>query len=112
MFARTIVSAFTSDPGVADVATFGLRMVAAGFPFFAFGGVVTQAFNGAGDTWTPTKINLGVFWLFEIPLAWALASRTSAGYRGVFIAVSVAYTVLAFVSAGLFRRGRWKLKHV
>jgi len=112
VFARTIVSAFTTDAGVADVATFGLRMVAAGFPFFAFGGVVTQAFNGAGDTWTPTKINLGVFWVFEIPLAWVLASRTGAGYRGVFIAVSVAYTVLAFVSAGLFRRGKWKLKHV
>ncbi|MFI5233930.1 MAG: MATE family efflux transporter [Gemmatimonadales bacterium] len=112
LFARTIVAAFTTDPGVADVATFGLRAVAAGFPFFAFGGVLTQAFNGAGDTWTPTKINLGVFWLFEIPLAWVLASRTGAGYRGVFIAVSVAYTVLALVSAVLFRRGRWKVKHV
>ncbi len=112
VFARPIIAAFTTDPGVADVATFGLRAVAAGFPFFAFGGVVTQAFNGAGDTWTPTKINLGVFWLFEIPFAWVLASRTEAGYRGVFIAVAVAYTVLAFVSAGLFRRGKWKLKHV
>jgi putative MATE family efflux protein len=112
VFARTIISAFTTDPGVADVAVFGLRAVAAGFPFFAYGGVVTQAFNGAGDTWTPTKINLGVFWLFEIPLAWVLAARPGVGYRGVFIAVAVAYTVLAFVSAGLFRRGKWKLKHV
>ncbi len=112
VFARPIISAFTADPGVADVATFGLRAVAAGFPFFAFGGVVTQAFNGAGDTWTPTKVNLGVFWLFEIPFAWMLASRTGAGYRGVFIAVSVAYAVLAVVSAALFRRGKWKLKHV
>jgi putative MATE family efflux protein len=112
VFARTIISAFTTDPGVADVAVFGLRAVAAGFPFFAYGGVVTQAFNGAGDTWTPTKINLAVFWLFEIPLAWVLAARPGVGYRGVFIAVAVAYTVLAFVSAGLFRRGKWKLKHV
>jgi putative MATE family efflux protein len=112
VFARVIVSAFTHDAGVADVAAFGLRVVAAGFPFFAFGGVVTQAFNGAGDTWTPTKINLGVFWLFEIPFAWVLATQSGAGYRSVFIAVTAAYTVLAGVSAALFRRGGWKRKHV
>jgi putative MATE family efflux protein len=112
VFARTIVGAFTQDAGVADVATFGLRAVAAGFPFFAYGGVVTQAFNGAGDTWTPTKINLGVFWVFEIPFAWFVATQTGAGYRGVFIAVTAAYSVLAVVSAALFRRGRWKAKRV
>jgi putative MATE family efflux protein len=110
--ARVIVSAFTKDAGVADVATFGLRAVAAGFPLFAFGMVLTQAFNGAGDTWTPTKINLGVFWAFEIPLAWTIATRTSLGYRSVFIAVLAAYTLLAGVSTILFRRGSWKLKHV
>ena len=112
VFARVIVSAFTKDAGVADAATFGLRTVAAGFPMFAFGMVLTQAFNGAGDTWTPTKINLGVFWLFEIPFAWWLASQTGVGYRAVFIAVLAAYVVLAAVSAVLFRRGGWKLKHV
>ncbi len=112
VFARVIVSAFTKDAGVADVATFGLRTVAAGFPLFAFGMVLTQAFNGVGDTWTPTKINLGVFWVFEIPFAWAVATRTSLGYRGVFIAVLAAYTLLAGVSTILFRRGSWKLKHV
>jgi putative MATE family efflux protein len=112
VFARTIVSAFTKDAGVADVAAFGLRVVAAGFPFFAFGGVVTQAFNGAGDTWTPTKINLCVFWLFEIPFAWMLATQTGLGYRSVFIAVTAAYTLLAGVSATFFRRGGWKRKHV
>jgi putative MATE family efflux protein len=112
LFARVIVSAFTKDAGVADVATFGLRTVAAGFPLFAFGMVLTQAFNGAGDTWTPTKINLGVFWLFEIPFAWVLAERTGVGYRAVFIAVLSAYVVLAVVSALLFKRGSWKLKHI
>jgi putative MATE family efflux protein len=112
LFARVIVSAFTKDAGVADVAAYGLRAVAAGFPFFAFGMVLTQAFNGAGDTWTPTKINLGVFWAFEIPFAWAVASRTALGYRGVFIGVLAAYTVLAGVSAWLFKRGNWKLKHL
>jgi putative MATE family efflux protein len=112
VFGRTIVSAFTQDAGVADVAAFGLRTVAAGFPLFAFGMVLTQAFNGAGDTWTPTKINLGVFWLFEIPFAWVLATSGGFGYRGVFIAVLAAYTLLAAVSGVLFRRGHWKLKHV
>jgi putative MATE family efflux protein len=112
VFARVIVSAFTKDAGVIDVATFGLRTVAAGFPLFAFGMVLTQAFNGAGDTWTPTKINLGVFWVFEIPFAWVLAGRTAVGYRAIFIAVLAAYVVLAAVSALLFKRGRWKLKHV
>jgi len=112
VFARVIVSAFTKDAGVADVAAFGLRTVAAGFPLFAFGMVLTQAFNGAGDTWTPTKINLGVFWVFEIPFAWTVATRTSLGYRSVFVAVLAAYVLLAGVSTILFRRGSWKLKHV
>ncbi len=111
-FAPVIISAFTKDAGVAEVAVFGLRTVAAGFPLFAFGMVLTQAFNGSGDTWTPTKINLGVFWVFEIPFAWFLATRGGIGYRGVFVAVLAAYTVLAIVSTVLFRRGKWKLKHV
>ena len=112
LFAPLIVSAFTADHAVADVAVFGLRTVGAGFPLFAYGMVLTQAFNGAGDTWTPTKINLGVFWLFEIPLAWLMAERLGVGSRGVFIAVLAAYAVLAAVSAVLFRRGGWKKKQV
>jgi len=112
IFAPGIISVFTADAGVTEVAVYGLRAIAAGFPFFAFGMVLTQAFNGAGDTWTPTKINLGVFWLFEIPLAWALAARTGLGFRSVFLAVLAAYTVLAAVSTVMFRRGSWKLKHV
>jgi putative MATE family efflux protein len=112
IFAPVIVSAFTTDAGVAAVAAYGLRAMAAGFPLFAFGMVLTQAFNGAGDTWTPTKINLGVFWLFEIPFAWALATRSQLGYRSVFVAVLAAYIALAAVSAVMFRRGSWKLKHI
>jgi Na+-driven multidrug efflux pump len=111
-FAPAIVSAFTKDAGVAEVAAYGLRAVALGFPFFAFGMVLTQAFNGAGDTWTPTKINLVVFWVFEIPFAWFLATRGGFGYRGAFVAVLAAYTMLAAVSTVLFRRGKWKLKQV
>ena len=69
--------------------------------------VITQSFNGAGDTWTPTWINVFVFWLFEIPVAWAL-SQTSLRYLGGFVSITAAYCVLAVVSAAIFRRGRWK----
>ncbi|MDP9035435.1 MAG: MATE family efflux transporter [Myxococcota bacterium] len=108
VLARPIVSAFTSDPTVADVAVYGLRVISAGFPLFAFGMVLTQAFNGAGDTFTPTMINIGVFWLFEVPLALLLVARTPLQWRAVFIAVLAAYSLLAVVSAIVFRRSRWK----
>ena len=103
-----IVSIYTSDPLVAPYATSCLRIVSAGFVFFAYGLVFTQSFNGAGDTWTPTWINLGCFWLFQIPLAWLLAIHLEMGPRGVFIAMTVAFSTLAVVSGLVFRRGRWK----
>jgi putative MATE family efflux protein len=99
---------FTDDPGVQPFAIGCLRTVSLGFLFYACGMVLTSAFNGAGDTWTPTVINLGVFWLFEIPLAWGLATHTPLGPRGVFWALTIAYSALAVVSAWLFRRGTWK----
>lgn len=112
IFAPWIVGWFTADPAVVRVAAYGLRAIAVGFPLFALGMVLEQSFNGAGDTWTPTWINLFVFWLVQIPLAWVLAYRMGFDERGVFIAVSAAYSLLALVSAVLFKRGRWKLKHV
>jgi putative MATE family efflux protein len=111
-FAPRIVAIFTADAAVAAYATATLRTVALGFPFYAYGMVFTQSFNGAGDTRTPTYINLFVFWLFEIPLAWLLAKPFGFGPQGVFAAATVAFCTLAVVSALLFRRGRWKLKHV
>jgi Na+-driven multidrug efflux pump len=111
-FAPFITSLFTTDPLVQPYAIGCLRIVSLGFLFYAYGMVLTSAFNGAGDTWTPTWINLFVFWLFEIPLAWFLAARAGFGARGVFIALTVAYSMLAVVSAILFRRGAWKLKGV
>jgi len=107
-----IISAFTHEPAVADVASFGLRTIAVGFPAFAFGMVLTQSFNGAGDTVTPTWINIGVFWLFETPVAWALSTHSSFQWRAIFGSVLAAYTALAIVSAVLFRRGRWRTKSV
>ncbi len=106
-----IAGLFTSDPLVQPYAVDCLRIVSLGFLFYAGGMVLTQAFNGAGDTWTPTVVNLFVFWLWEIPLAWWL-SRTYLGAHGVFIALTVAYSTLAVVSAVLFRRGGWKSKKV
>src|SRR5262249_38750079 len=108
--ARRIASVFTVDPAVQPFAVGCLRTVSLGFVFYAVGMVLTQSFNGAGDTWTPTFINLGVFWLWEIPLAWWLAVHAGLGPRGVFIALTVAYSTLAVVSAVLFRRGKWKEK--
>ena len=107
-----LVGLFTRDPAIAPVATEGLRIIAAGFLFYAWGMVLVNAFNGAGDTWTPTLINLGIFWLWEIPLAWALAVRFGFGPRGVFLAITIAFSTLAVVGGLLFRRGRWKEKKV
>jgi len=110
--AGPISSLFTTDPLVQPFAIDCLRIVSLGFLFYACGMVLTQAFNGAGDTWTPTVVNLFVFWLWEIPLAYWLAVHARLGPRGVFIALTVAYSTLAVASAILFRRGKWKLKKV
>src|SRR3954469_2279203 len=108
--ARPIAALFTVDPVVQSFAVGCLRTVSLGFVFYAVGMVLTQSFNGAGDTWTPTLINLGVFWLWEIPLAWWLSVHAGYGPRGVFIALTVAYSTLAVVSAVLFKRGGWKTR--
>jgi Na+-driven multidrug efflux pump len=110
--ARVIVRGFTSDPGVAMYAVSALRTVALGFLFYAYGMVITQSFNGAGDTRTPTLINLFVFWMFEIPLAWILSRQLGMGPFGVFVAMTIAFSILAVVSAVLFRRGGWKTRMV
>ena len=110
--ARPIVRLFTADPAVMALGADALRIISYGFVFYAYGMVLEQAFNGAGDTWTPAKINFCVFWLFEIPLAWLLARNAGLGPRGVFVAITIAFSSLAVVSAILFRRGRWKEKRV
>jgi Na+-driven multidrug efflux pump len=89
-----------------------LRIVAYGFLFYAYGMVLTQSFNGAGDTWTPTYLNLLVFWIFEIPLAYTLAYRFGMGPDGVFWAITLAFSLLAIASGLLFKRGKWKMKTV
>jgi putative MATE family efflux protein len=112
VFAPAIVSIFTSDPGVAPVATTGLRIISAGFPFYAYGYVLTQAFNGAGDTVTPTWINIGCLWLGEIPLAYVLGRTFGLGPAGAFWGVAIAFSVMSLISAALFTTGSWKSKRV
>ena len=110
--APRLIGQFTTDPKVAEVAVFGLRSIALGFPAFAFGMVLTQSFNGAGDTRTPTLINIGVFWLFETPVAWVMSKHSPMGWHAIFVSVLLAYSALAAVSALLFRRGRWRTRVV
>jgi putative MATE family efflux protein len=112
LFARQIIGLFTTDPNVVPYGVDCLRIVSYGFLFYAYGMVITQSFNGAGDTWTPTIINLFVFWLWELPLAYTLAIVLGLGPRGVFLAIMIAFSTLAMVSALLFRRGKWKTRVV
>ena len=111
-FAPQIIWLYTTDPNVSHYGVDCLRIVAYGFLFYAYGMVIGQSFNGAGDTWTPTIINLFVFWLWEIPLAYVLSVVLGFGPRGVFIAITVAFSTLAVVSGAVFRQGRWKRKVV
>ena len=112
LFARQIIGLFTQDPNVAQYGIDCLRIVAYGFLFYAYGMVLGQSFNGAGDTWTPTIINLFVFWLWEIPLAYVLGVHGGLGPRGVFIAMTISFSTLALVSAIVFRQGKWKTRTV
>lgn len=106
--AHVIVGLFTPDARVADYGADCLRIVALGFVMFAFGMVMIQAFNGAGDTLTPMLINLGCFWLLKLPMAYVLASVFRLGPHGVFVAITIAYSAQALISWALFRRGRWQ----
>jgi putative MATE family efflux protein len=113
IFAYPLVGLFDNrEPAVLEYGANCLRIVAYGFILYAYGMVLETAFNGAGDTWTPTYINLFVFWLFEIPLAYVLAYHTGLQAYGVFWAITIAFSVLAVISGVLFKRGKWKLQTV
>lgn len=107
-----ILAPFAPDPGTREVGTRALRIIGYGFVFYGWGMVFLQAFNGAGDTGTPTRINFIVFWLFQLPAAWLLARTLGLGPDGVFWAATVAYSCEAVLGAWLFRRGRWREKQV
>jgi putative MATE family efflux protein len=108
VFAPQIIGLFTSDPMVTPLAVSALRLFSCGNISYSYGMVITAAFNGAGDTATPTILNLICFWVCQIPLAWALAFHTGLGPNGVYVAVVVSDSLLAALGILLFRRGKWK----
>jgi putative MATE family efflux protein len=111
-FAPLVISFFTQEPAVAGYAISAVRIVGASFFFYGIGMVMANAFNGAGDTRTPTVINLFGFWFFQIPLAYFLSKTIGWGPLGVFIAIPVAETAITIAAYILFKRGKWKLKKV
>ncbi len=111
-FSNPIIGFFTAEPEVLRYGTSALHIIAFGFAFYGLGMVLETAFNGAGDTWTPTYLNLLIFWVFEIPLAYTLAYHFEMGPAGVFWAITLAFSLLAVASGLLFKRGTWKLKVV
>jgi putative MATE family efflux protein len=112
VFAGPIVRLFTQDPLVLPLAASCLRLVSYGNIGYAYGMVMLQAFNGAGDTVTPTIVNLFGFWLLEIPLAYWLAMRTGLRSNGVYLSIVIAECAVAVASVVLFRRGRWKQRKI
>jgi putative MATE family efflux protein len=112
VFAGPLIRFFAKEPDVVPYGVACLRYVSYGYGFYAWGMVIVQSFNGAGDTYTPTLINLVCYWLLQIPLAWALALPFGLGADGVFLAITIAESLLAVVGILAFRRGTWKARQV
>jgi Na+-driven multidrug efflux pump len=106
--APQIMNIFTKEPEVHRYGVSALQIIGAGYIFYGIGMVMIQALNGAGDSKTPTLINLFGFWLFQIPLAWILAKTLGMGPVGAFIAIPVAESVLALAAWYYFKLGKWK----
>lgn len=107
-----IVALFTSDPAIVPIAVDCLRIVAYGNLVYAFGMVIVQAFNGAGDTVTPTLINIVGFWLCEVPLAWMLAFSAHMKVRGVFASIPISEALITLLGFVMFVHGGWKRKKI
>lgn len=112
LFTRSIVMFFTAEPEVVEYAVTCLHIFAFGYVFWGFGMAVIQAFNGAGDTMTPTYINVFCFWMIQVPLAYVLALTIGMGPEGVFWAVFVSEVLAGIVGVAVFTRGKWKLRQV
>jgi putative MATE family efflux protein len=106
--ASYLTAFFTNDEQVREVATRSLQILSVGYIFYGIGMVMMSAFNGAGDTWTTTWVNLFGFWLFQVPLAYVLDKHFNMGITGVFIAIPIAETCMAIASFILFKTGKWK----
>ncbi len=105
--AEAIIGIFSTEPEVIEAGTLSLKIIIAGYLFFAYGMVLSQSFNGAGDTYTPTAINFVAFWLIQIPLAWYLVQQ-DFGPSGVYWSIFISESILALICIYVFRLGRWK----
>jgi len=112
LFSEDLVRVFISEEEVVRAGSLGLRIISAGFVAYGLGMVLVNSFNGAGDTMTPTWINVFCFWLFEIPLAWILAMEVGMAETGVFLAIVIAESAMTLTAWLLFRRGKWKERKV
>jgi putative MATE family efflux protein len=108
LFAQPIVGFMNKDASIVAYGVQALRIVSLGYIFYGIGMVVTNAFNGAGDTKTPTLINVFGFWLFQVPIAYLLAIVFKLGPKGVFIAIVLAETGISIAGIILFKKGKWK----
>ena len=112
IFAKQIMMLFTDESDVITNGALCLQVIAAGYIFYAYGMVIIQSFNGAGDTKTPTYINFFCFWLFQLPLAYFTAVTFNGGPLGVFLAITLAEVLIAVVGILWFKKGKWKLVEV
>ncbi|WP_337041828.1 MATE family efflux transporter [Emticicia sp. 17c] len=112
VFARDFIAIFNDNPKVIDVGVVCLQIICLGYIFFGYGMVIAQALNGAGDTKTPTIMNLVCFWAIEIPLAYIFAIGLGWGPPGVFWSIAISESLLAIVAIFVFRMGKWKTKQV
>jgi putative MATE family efflux protein len=112
IFAEFITGLFSVEPDVLRWGTSCLQILSIGFPMYAVGMVVVQALNGAGDTTTPAILNFICFWLLQLPLAFWLATQTSLGPNGAFVAIVIAESLLTVLATIVFRKGTWKLQTV
>ena len=103
-----IVILVNSNPVVVQYGAQALQIIGSGYILYGIGMVMIQALNGAGDTKTPTRINILCFWFFQIPLAYLLVKVFKTGVMGAFIAIPVAETVLALMAWYYFKKGKWK----
>jgi Na+-driven multidrug efflux pump len=112
LFPDFFIGLFGVDDQVLKIGTAALKVISYGYIFYGLGMVMTQALNGAGDTYTPTLLNFICFWLIELPLAYVLSMRFNMHEKGVFLSVLIAESILGILAVLFFRKGKWKLNRV
>ncbi|WP_074407057.1 MULTISPECIES: MATE family efflux transporter [Aquimarina] len=108
LFAEAIIRIFSDEALIIEYGALSLRVIAAGYVFYAYGMVIIQSFNGAGDTKTPTVINFFCFWVFQLPFAYLAALVLDWGAMGVFLAITFAEVLIAVIGIIWFKKGKWK----